>query len=250
MDSESTAMDKIELEPLKKDSEDSDQDEDPEIRDEDDIEKESVYQDDVDKGYDDGYYGPAQPLVIVPLAIPQQQQVGQQPPIVNQVAQQHPQQPQTQVVHVVNQRQAEPVQRFAEYPARVDCPHCKQSVMTRVELERSTQSLVISGVLCFMLCWPCALFAYHADGLKRADHFCPECEKFITDSNQYYDDMAHYHGNYGGRHRRHRRRRFGRRRFGGHRFGGRRGSTYSLSHHSMRSIGPSSHSSIFSSHSL
>ena len=68
-DSESTTMDKIELEPLKKDSEDlveSDQDEDPEIRDEDDIEKGSESQDDVEKGYDDGYYGPAQPLVIVP----------------------------------------------------------------------------------------------------------------------------------------------------------------------------------------
>lgn len=101
------------------------------------------------------------------------------------VAQQYPQpgqQPVTQYVPPQNQPGEQIIvtqQMPTDAPGRMLCPHCKNTVTTSVEHKVGVFTLVIFGIMCFLICWPCSWIPFILNSCKDVQHSCPQCNNVL-----------------------------------------------------------------------
>ncbi|XP_053190926.1 LITAF domain-containing protein-like [Scomber japonicus] len=111
---------------------------------------------------DQSYQVQPHPQVIQPVQQPVYHYSPQQPQIVTPV---------TQVVMV----QPMPT----ETPAQMNCPHCQNTVVTKIEYKNGTFTWVLFGVLGIIGCWPCCLIPFCVDSCKDVEHSCPSCNNVL-----------------------------------------------------------------------
>jgi len=71
---------------------------------------------------------------------------------------------------------------FGPDPARIDCPHCRQTIQTTTKSDTSAMGWLLGIGLCLIGCWPCAFIpCCCVDSLKQVTHECPrpECKAFL-----------------------------------------------------------------------
>ncbi|XP_038619507.1 LITAF domain-containing protein [Tachyglossus aculeatus] len=115
--------------------------------------------------------GPSAPPGVYPPPPPYQANPGQPAPAFNPA----------QTVVMVDPAPAVIVgQVFSDVPARVTCPSCHQSVVTRIVHHVGLMAWLISGGLCLVGCWlGCCLIPFCVDSCQDVDHFCPNCQHLI-----------------------------------------------------------------------
>lgn len=82
-------------------------------------------------------------------------------------------------------------------PYNTVCPNCRQNIVTRLDVEISTKSHIVAGILCIVYVekltlktiwikfylhssfWPCFWLPYAMDTCKNKNHYCPACNTFI-----------------------------------------------------------------------
>ena len=66
-----------------------------------------------------------------------------------------------------------------EHPARMQCPRCRQNVLTNVN--HSAGTLTCLGVLCCLLvgCWPCSWIPCVMEDFQDVEHSCPNCRALV-----------------------------------------------------------------------
>merc|ERR1711962_1994795 len=98
------------------------------------------------------------------------------------VTNQQPLPGQPPVVQVVHTQQviAQP-HRFGRDPLPTVCPHCNQSVTTKVEYKNGLATWLICGGCAIFGCWlGCCLIPFCVNDMKDVVHECPRCGKVIS----------------------------------------------------------------------
>uniref|UniRef100_A0A3B4BY20 LITAF domain-containing protein n=2 Tax=Pygocentrus nattereri TaxID=42514 RepID=A0A3B4BY20_PYGNA len=74
----------------------------------------------------------------------------------------------------------QPGASFGELPVQVCCPHCAQSVLTRLEYNSGTMAwLTCAGLFIFGCIYGCCLIPFCVDCLKDVTHRCPNCTSVL-----------------------------------------------------------------------
>ncbi|KAL7830645.1 hypothetical protein SRHO_G00317720 [Serrasalmus rhombeus] len=74
----------------------------------------------------------------------------------------------------------QPGASFGELPVQVYCPHCAQSVLTRLEYNSGTMAwLTCAGLFIFGCIYGCCLIPFCVDCLKDVTHRCPNCTSVL-----------------------------------------------------------------------
>ncbi|KAF4652939.1 hypothetical protein FOL46_009425 [Perkinsus olseni] len=63
---------------------------------------------------------------------------------------------------------------FGDDPVTLDCPNCKNKVVTRVEHESKCGTYICCCLLC-LLFWPLFWLPFCCDSCQEAKHSCPNC---------------------------------------------------------------------------
>jgi len=65
---------------------------------------------------------------------------------------------------------------YGDIPIQCTCPHCRQSIVTRVEKRTGLVSWLLCGGILLLGGWlGCCLIPFCVDGLKDTEHYCPSC---------------------------------------------------------------------------
>ncbi|KAI4892199.1 hypothetical protein NFI96_024088 [Prochilodus magdalenae] len=74
----------------------------------------------------------------------------------------------------------QPAVAFGELPVQAYCPHCAQSVLTRLEYSSGTMAwLTCAGLFIFGCIYGCCLIPFCVDCLKDVTHRCPNCTSVL-----------------------------------------------------------------------
>jgi lipopolysaccharide-induced tumor necrosis factor-alpha factor len=90
------------------------------------------------------------------------------------VRQQAPSQPQMAPTNVIYVQQT----YFGKIPQGIQCPYCKQSVLTRVHFEVGTGTMLI-GLGTFLTCCCLTPLPFMMDACKDVIHVCPSCNAHV-----------------------------------------------------------------------
>ncbi|TKR57582.1 hypothetical protein L596_030266 [Steinernema carpocapsae] len=66
-----------------------------------------------------------------------------------------------------------------EEPMQMNCKHCKEMVITRVDYTMGRFACIIVVVMLLFGCVPCACIPCCLNSCKDAMHFCPKCENYV-----------------------------------------------------------------------
>uniref|UniRef100_A0A336MY04 CSON008242 protein n=1 Tax=Culicoides sonorensis TaxID=179676 RepID=A0A336MY04_CULSO len=64
-------------------------------------------------------------------------------------------------------------------PMLLQCPHCLESVRTRVDHKTTSKTHTVALLLCVFSCWLCACCPYCCGSCRNANHYCPNCNTFL-----------------------------------------------------------------------
>ncbi|XP_055327291.1 LITAF domain-containing protein-like isoform X2 [Paramacrobiotus metropolitanus] len=69
---------------------------------------------------------------------------------------------------------------LSQYPTQLECPNCRQHVVTTTEFENGGLTYALMGLLCLFGCWlGCCLIPTCVDECKDVLHTCPNCKVFV-----------------------------------------------------------------------
>ncbi|XP_022829441.1 lipopolysaccharide-induced tumor necrosis factor-alpha factor homolog [Spodoptera litura] len=87
---------------------------------------------------------------------------------------------------IVQQPQVNAIPTSASIPDKIGpeaecmiCKSCNKQIYTRVEYKPTTNTYLIAGICCLLLCWPCACYLYRSPLCRSIDHYCPNCDIYI-----------------------------------------------------------------------
>ncbi|XP_022829442.1 lipopolysaccharide-induced tumor necrosis factor-alpha factor homolog [Spodoptera litura] len=87
---------------------------------------------------------------------------------------------------IIQQSQVSPIPISVSIPDNVGpeavsmiCKSCNKQIYTRVEYKPTTNTYLIAGLCCLLLCWPCACCVYCSASCRNIDHYCPNCDTYI-----------------------------------------------------------------------
>lgn len=72
---------------------------------------------------------------------------------------------------------------FGPNPQCITCPHCNNTLVTRVNTEPTTKTHLVAFVMCLFMCWPCCLLPYCMDSCQSRNHYCYHCGAFLGSYN-------------------------------------------------------------------
>ncbi|KAI8322974.1 hypothetical protein GQ54DRAFT_303659 [Martensiomyces pterosporus] len=61
-------------------------------------------------------------------------------------------------------------------PAMLDCPHCKQPIISQIKTKSGTKT-VVAAVAITLVFWPLAFVPFVSSRFKKKIHICPHCKK-------------------------------------------------------------------------
>ncbi|CAF1192844.1 unnamed protein product [Adineta steineri] len=65
---------------------------------------------------------------------------------------------------------------YGDLPIQCICPHCQQSIVTRIERQTGLVSWLVCGGILLLGGWfGCCLIPFCIDSLKDTEHYCPNC---------------------------------------------------------------------------
>ncbi|GJQ70746.1 hypothetical protein Trydic_g678 [Trypoxylus dichotomus] len=68
---------------------------------------------------------------------------------------------------------------FGPQQQALNCPHCRQQIVTRTETKASTKTHIIALILCLCGCWLCCCIPYCVDSCQNKNHYCPHCSAYL-----------------------------------------------------------------------
>ncbi|CAH1635084.1 unnamed protein product [Spodoptera littoralis] len=88
---------------------------------------------------------------------------------------------------IVQQPQGSSIPTSASIPDKIGpeaecmiCKSCNKQIFTRIESKTTTNTFLIAGLCCLLLCWPCACYLYRSPLCRKIDHYCPNCDVHIA----------------------------------------------------------------------
>lgn len=71
------------------------------------------------------------------------------------------------------------VSGLQDVPGHALCPHCQQSVITRIEHTAGTMAWLICAGLCLAGCGFCSCIPFCLESCQDVEHHCPNCQRVI-----------------------------------------------------------------------
>ncbi|KAK9729838.1 LITAF-like zinc ribbon domain [Popillia japonica] len=68
---------------------------------------------------------------------------------------------------------------FGHKSQPVMCSVCKHEVLTRIDVEPSTQTHLCALLMCAFGIWPCCCIPYCVDSCQKINHYCPNCGVYL-----------------------------------------------------------------------
>lgn len=69
---------------------------------------------------------------------------------------------------------------YRDVPVETQCPNCNNHVTTQVTYDAGAMAWLMCFIMCLVGLWCCCCIPFCVDGLKDADHHCPNCKHRIA----------------------------------------------------------------------